>query len=100
NSGGARHAAVTLTDAGCSPAALKLPSGPTTFNVTNKGAAAVTELEVMKGSRILGEVENVADGLHNSFSLTLQPGTYTLNCPGGKGADKGTLPVTGPAVAG
>ena len=99
SAGGPRHVAVTLTDAGCSPAALRVPSGPTTFEVTNKGAAAVTELEVMKGSRILGEVENVADGLHNSFSLTLQPGAYKLNCPGGKSAPTGVLTVTGPSVA-
>jgi high-affinity iron transporter len=98
-SAGARRVAVTLTDAGCSPTALKLPSGPTTFDVTNKGAAAVTEFEVLKGTRIVGEVENVADGLHNSFSLTLQPGTYELNCPGGKSSPTGVLTVTGAAVA-
>jgi len=93
-----RVRAVTLTDAGCSPAQLKLASGPTTFDVSNDSADAVTEFEVMKGSKILGEVENVAVGLHRSFSLTLQPGDYVTNCPGGKGADKGTLTVTGAAV--
>jgi high-affinity iron transporter len=96
--GSAKHVKVTLTDAGCSPAQLKLASGPTTFDVSNDGADAVTEFEVMQGSKILGEVENVAVGLHRSFSLTLQPGDYLTNCPGGKGADKGTLTVTGAAV--
>jgi high-affinity iron transporter len=95
---GARHVKVSLTDAGCSPAQLKVASGPTTFDVTNEGAGAVTEFEILKGSRIVGEVENVAEGLNRSFSLTLQPGTYTTYCPGGKGASKGTLAVTGAAV--
>ena len=43
----------------------------------------MTELEVIKGKRILGEVENLADGLSGEFSLTLQPGTYELYCPNG-----------------
>jgi high-affinity iron transporter len=97
--GGSNHVAVKLTDAGCSPAQIKVASGPTTFDVSNDGAAAVTELEILKGSSILGEVENIAAGLHGSFSLTLQPGTYTLSCPGGKSTPKGTLTVTGQTVA-
>ena len=96
---GANHVKVPLTDAGCTPAQIKIASGPTTFDVTNDGAGAVTEFEVMKGSRILGEVENVAQGLSRSFSLTLQPGTYVTNCSGGKSSAKGTLAVTGAAVA-
>jgi iron uptake system component EfeO len=96
---GASHVKITLTDAGCTPAQIKTASGPTTFDVTNDGAGAVTEFEVMKGSRILGEVENVVQGLSRSFSLTLQPGTYVTNCPGGKSSAKGALAVTGAAVA-
>jgi high-affinity iron transporter len=96
---GARHVKVALTDAGCSPATLKVASGPTTFDVSNEGAGAVTEFEILKGSRIVGEVENVAEGLNRSFSLTLQPGSYTTYCPGGKSATKGTLTVTGATVA-
>ena len=42
--------AVTLTDAGCEPAdAQASPAGPTTFEVTNDGADAVTEFEVLDG---------------------------------------------------
>src|SRR3954468_1106475 len=96
---GARHVQVTLTDQGCSPAQLKVASGPTSFEVSNDGAGGVTEFEILKGSRILGEVENVAQGLDRSFSLTLRPGTYVTYCPGGKGASKGTLTVTGAAVS-
>jgi FTR1 family protein len=95
---GARHVKVTLTEDGCSPATIKVPSGPTTFDVTNGGTAAVTEFEILKGSSIVGEVENVASGLSRSFSLTLQPGTYETACPNGKSAASGTLSVSGKAV--
>jgi high-affinity iron transporter len=95
---GSKHVKVTLTDEGCSPAKISAQSGPTTFDVSNDGADAVTEFEVLKGSNIVGEVENVAAGLGRSFSITLQPGTYTTSCPGGKSASKGTLTVSGAAV--
>ena len=73
---------VAITNAGCEPATLKLGSGPTTFVVTNKGSSKATEYEVIQGSRTLAEAENVADGLTRRFSLTLQPGRYTLRCTG------------------
>ena len=60
---------------------------------------AVTELEVIKDKRILGEVENLADGLNGEFSLTLQPGDYELYCPNGTTQERGTLTVTGETVA-
>jgi iron uptake system component EfeO len=87
---------VTLTDAGC-PAKLKVVAGPTTFKVTNDGADNVSEFEVLDGNHILGEVENLAPGLDGDFSLTLKPGTYTTNCPGGD-RSKGKLVVTGSAA--
>ena len=45
---------VLLTDAGCEPADITTPLGPTTFHVTNTDAGAVTEFEVLDGDRILG----------------------------------------------
>jgi iron uptake system component EfeO len=92
---GARTVKVTLTDAGCKPAKLDLPAGPTTFEVTNDGAAGVSEFEILAGSRILGEVENVAPGLNKSFSLTLEAGAYVTYCPGGAGSERGALAVKG-----
>ena len=94
---GGRSVDVTLTDAGCSPADLRLASGPTTFEVANDGADAVTEFEILDGDRILGEVENVASGLSGHFSLTLRPGRFTMYCPGGTSAERGPLVVTGKA---
>jgi iron uptake system component EfeO len=86
---------VRLVDAGCDPAELTLPAGPTSFEVTNDGADAVTEFEILDGDRILGEVENLAPGLSGEFSLTLRPGRYVLYCPGGTSAERGALTVEG-----
>jgi FTR1 family protein len=97
---GARTIAITLTDAGCEPAAVKVDAGPTEFKVTNGGTGRVTEFEVLAGSRILGEKENLAAGLSGSFTLNLKPGTYALACPGGTTAATGELVVAGTAAAG
>jgi iron uptake system component EfeO len=91
---GAKTMAFELTDAGCMPNSAKAPAGPINFDVENAGTTAVTEFEVLDGDTILGEVENLSDGLSGSFSLTLEEGQYTLYCPGGD-KEKGTLTVSG-----
>ncbi len=96
---GAKRVEVKLTDAGCSPATLKLDAGRTTFKVINAGTGRVSELEVLDGSRILGEKENLVAGLSGSFTLSMQPGQYTLSCPGGTSSATGVLTVGGKAVA-
>jgi FTR1 family protein len=100
DSGSGRTVHITLTDAGCEPAAVKLAAGPTEFKVTNGGTARVAEFEVLSGSRILGEKENLVAGLSGSFTLNLKPGTYSLACPGGTTAATGELVVGGTAAAG
>jgi iron uptake system component EfeO len=89
-----RQVNVSISDAGCSPQALSLPSGPTTFIVTNSGSASVLEYEIEQSGRIIGEVENVIPGIDRTFTLNLKPGAYILNCPGGTSAETGTLTVT------
>ena len=91
----ARVVEVALTQAGCDPAEITIPAGPTKFQITNDNAAAVTEFEVLDGTKILGEKENLTPGLNGSFSLDLKAGTYTLLCPNGTTSEKGTLTVTG-----
>lgn len=90
---------VRITDAGCEPSNLELPAGPTTFTVRNDGADAVTEFEILDGERLLGEAENVAAGLSRTFTLDLEPGTYTSYCPGGTTSERGTVTVTAKAAA-
>jgi iron uptake system component EfeO len=96
---GPRTVDITLTDAGCDPATIKLDAGRTTFEVTNGGTGRVSELEVLSGERILGEKENLVAGLSGSFTLDLPPGQYTLSCPGGTTTATGVVTVGGAAVA-
>lgn len=95
---GAKRMSFGLTDAGCDPHNAKAPAGPITFEAENTGSGSVTELEVLDGDTILGEVENLSEGLSGSFSLTLEEGEYTLRCNGGSEED-GALTVTGAGKA-
>jgi iron uptake system component EfeO len=90
---GAKAMSFELTDAGCVPNTAKAPAGPIAFEVENAGTTKVSEFEVLDGDTILGEKENLSDGLSGSFSLTLEQGEYTLYCPGGSD-EKGTLTVS------
>ncbi len=91
-------ATVKLVDAGCSPAKLTLKPGRTTFKVVNAGTDKISEMELLDGSTILGEKENLVPGLSGTFTLTLKPGTYTLSCPGGSADATGVLTVAGRAA--
>ncbi len=99
SSSGGQTVQVNLTNEGCDPPAINATSGKTTVKVTNKDAGGVTEFEVLDGDHVIGEVENVVPGLTRTFSMDLQPGTYTTSCPGGTKNPKGTLTVTGAASA-
>jgi iron uptake system component EfeO len=89
---------MTLTDEGCSPAKVSIPAGPVTFKVSNAGTTKVTEFELKNQDGIIvGEQENVVEGIDGSFSLTIDPGTYVLSCPNGSGHDTGVLTATGTA---
>jgi iron uptake system component EfeO len=89
---GAKKLSFKLTDQGCLPHSAKAPAGPLLFEVENAGTSAVTEFEVLEGDSILGEKENLSEGLSGSFSLTLDRGRYTIYCPGGSD-ERGTLAV-------
>jgi iron uptake system component EfeO len=91
---GAKKLNFELTDEGCLPHAVAAPTGPIAFEAENTGSTKVTEIEVMEGDTILGEKENLSEGLSGSFSLTLDAGRYIVYCPGGD-VERGTLTVTG-----
>jgi iron uptake system component EfeO len=95
---GAKKLSFKITDAGCIPHDAVAPAGPITIEGENDGSAGVTEIEVLDGETILGEKENLTDGLSGSFSLTLEEGEYTLRCNGGEQED-GALKVTGKLAA-
>jgi iron uptake system component EfeO len=89
---GAKTLSFELTDAGCRPHDAKAPGGPIEFEIENAGTTKVTEFEVLDGEKIVGEKEDLSEGLSGSFSLTLEKGRYTLYCPGGA-EERGTLTV-------
>jgi iron uptake system component EfeO len=90
---------INLTSQGCEPQPAKVPAGAVEFNVTNAGAGSVAEAELRTSDKahILGEQENLTPGLSGGFSLTIQPGTYKINCPGASQPDW-TFTVTGTAT--
>jgi iron uptake system component EfeO len=90
---GAKLLSFKLTDEGCEPHDAKVPAGPVTFEAEG-ASSSVTEIEVLEGETIVGVSEVVTDGLTGRFSLTLEPGRYTLRCWNGSEED-GTLTVTG-----
>jgi iron uptake system component EfeO len=93
---GSKKVAVTLVDSGCTPSQIKVSSGPVTFDVTNGGTSKVSEMELKDGSGIiLGESENVVEGVPGHFSLNLKPGKYIVNCPNGGSEDQGKLVASG-----
>jgi iron uptake system component EfeO len=96
---GAKQVAVTLVDSGCTPDQIHVAAGPVSFDVSNGGTSKVSEMELKNSSGIiLGESENVVEGVPGHFSLNLKPGTYVVNCPTGDHEDQGHLVATGTAV--
>jgi iron uptake system component EfeO len=93
--GGSGAVEVTISDAGCAPDPIEVTAGTVTFDVTNDGSASVTEFEVLDSDdHVIGEVENVVPGDEKSFSVTLEPGTYTSYCPNGTDVERGTIDVS------
>ena len=92
--GDKKTVAIEITEAGCAPTTTEYPAGPLTFDIKNKDATGVSELELLNGSRIIGEKENLAPGFSGTFSLELTAGDYTIYCPGAS-AEKNTIKVTG-----
>ncbi len=94
-----KRVAVTLIDGGCTPEQIKVASGPVTFEVTNGGTSKVSEMELKNSAGIiLGESENVVEGVPGHFSLNLKPGSYIVSCPNGDQDDQGKLVATGTAA--
>jgi iron uptake system component EfeO len=85
---------IALSDAGCEPTPASVPAGPVKFSITNSGSAKVTEAELQRDGKILGEKESLTPGLSGDFSLRLDGGGYSIYCPGGA-KDTWTFTVTG-----
>lgn len=84
---------------GCALDTANVPAGPVTFTVANTNAPGISEVELLRDQRIVGEKENLAPGLDPvSFTVTLDGGSYQLYCPGAS-TEYQTLTVTGQAPA-
>ena len=90
---------IEISDAGCGPNPATVPTGPVNFAVTNPASAKVTEAEVQGGGKILAEKENITAGLDGAFSLRMEPGTYSVHCPGAA-KDTWTFTVDGAGGSG
>lgn len=73
---------ITLAQSGCKAESESYDAGALTFTVENTDATGSTEIELRLGERIIGEKENLPPGFSGSFSLQVDPGDYTLYCPG------------------
>ncbi|NUP49249.1 MAG: EfeM/EfeO family lipoprotein [Catenulispora sp.] len=95
--GDPHKAVVTVTAAGgCAVDHTDFPAGQVTFDISNKDATAVSEIELQSGQRIIGEKENLPPGFNGSFTVALEAGSYSLVCPG-SGQPTRQLTVTGAA---
>jgi iron uptake system component EfeO len=99
STGTAKTANVTISEAsGCASDATTFAAGAITFNVANKDATAVSEIELLGGERIIGEKENIPPGFSGNFAVNVDAGKYTLYCPGAT-TEKTAITVTGTATS-
>ncbi len=83
----AEHATVvriSATPSGCQPSPDRVGAGTVEVVVTNLNAPTVSEIEIRTAnlSQVLGERENLIEGLSGSFDIRLEAGRYVVNCPG------------------
>ncbi|QKT06536.1 cupredoxin domain-containing protein [Gordonia sp. X0973] len=80
---GAATLNVTSSDSACDFDTTTAQTGTVAFKIKNTGSK-VTEFYVYDGSRVLGEVENIAPGLSGKLTVDLvKPGTYAVACKPG-----------------
>lgn len=82
---------VVVTDKGCEPNALTVPSGKTLFKIRNASRRAI-EWEILQGYMVVEERENIVPGFVQNLTATLEPGDYGMTC-GLLSNPKGTLKV-------
>jgi iron uptake system EfeUOB component EfeO/EfeM len=91
-SAGSDAIAVTVNAQGCTPSPIEALAGPIVFAVTNGGTEA-GEFEVLQGTTVLDEVEDIVPGVTQNLTITLEAGSYELICYLDD-SPRGTLTVT------
>ena len=87
---------VSVNEDGCAPSSIEASAGKVVFEVTNAGSEA-GEFEVLSGTRVVDEVENIVPGFVVNFTTRLDGGAYELICYTLQ-APRGTLAVSGGAA--
>jgi iron uptake system component EfeO len=87
--------AVTIesSDDACTLSETELPSGSTTFSITNSGDD-VTEVYVYDGDRVVTEKEDIGPGTSAELTVDLEPGDYEVACKPGMVGDGIRTPIT------
>lgn len=95
-SGGGQHINVSFKGNNCEIATTKLPGGEVTFDVQNDGSSVVKGFQLLsKNETVLGEVQNLALGEMDSFTVELEGGEYLGRCPGADQETTALLVTTG-----
>lgn len=71
--------AVTVTDAACDPAELRVPAGRASFRIHNASNRTL-EWEILDGVMVVAERENIAPGFDAMLTERLKPGVYDITC--------------------
>lgn len=88
---------VTIKDKVCTPNAISVPAGRTTFTIVNQSDRAL-EWEILDGVMVVEERENIAPGYSQDMTVMLHPGDYAITC-GLLSNPRGTLRVTPSAAS-
>lgn len=94
NAGSGTVVTIAVSDDECAVSPASVAAGSVTFTATNAASDTVDEVELIQGSKILGEREGLTKGKSGSFSLRLDGGTYSIFCPGAT-ANRTPFTVTG-----
>lgn len=88
---------VIIRDKVCTPNAISVPAGRTTFTIVNQSDRAL-EWEILDGVMVVEERENIAPGYSQNMTVMLHPGEYAITC-GLLSNPRGTLRVTPSAAS-
>lgn len=94
---GETRVAVTVTESGCQPTSLEASAGRIVFEVTN-GGPELGEFEILSGTRVVDEVENIVPEFVVNLATNLDGGQYELICYA-LHAPRGALAVSGGVAA-
>jgi iron uptake system component EfeO len=94
---GETRIAVSVNESGCTPAAVTAPAGRVVFEITNAGPE-LGEFEVLSGTTVVDEVENIVPEFVVNLTSHLDGGSYELICYALR-SPRAALTVTGAAAA-